>query len=57
VKHDELKKYMDQYINNVNEAHEEYRRNMQQLKESNNALKQSNIILSQEMQEDHNAKR
>ncbi len=57
MKHDELKKYMDQYINNVNEAHEEYRRNMQQLKESNNALKQSNIILSQEMQEDHNAKR
>jgi hypothetical protein len=28
VKHDELKKYMDEYINNVNEAHEEYRRNM-----------------------------
>ncbi len=27
-KHDELEKYMNEYINNVNEAYEEYKRNL-----------------------------
>ena len=48
---------MNEYINNTNEAHEEYKRSLNQLRETNLALKQQLAEVASELQQANNSKK